>query len=506
MKGLDLRKFKKVSSDEHTTVMQHPDGHKITIAHNRLKGDLKQQLEKLPALAKGGPVKDVEDNISYIDKPDKGYGGIIFKADGGMMEDPVNPQQDPVMAGVGDPSKVPTTLLPEPDAGEPPSFTPAQGSFGYAPQSQLAGAAPENVDLGSASTTAPEAPAAKNPIEQAMNQQIAGVNAEAKASGELGKEQANILAQHQIQQQKAHEQFQQDSKAVLDDFEHITNDIKAGHIDPERYQNSKSDLGKISSAIGLVLGGVAGGVLGQENPALKFLNAQIDRDVDAQKTNLSNKNNILHALNVQYGNMKDATNMTRAIYADQTANKIQEAAARSTDPLAKARAQQAIAAIKQAHAPALLETAQRQALLAGTQKGTVAPEALVPHLVPKEHQEAVYKEIERAQNTRKQAAAVLKAFDTAAKQWKMTGAHRSGQKAFEAAMGPTFADIEGTVRQAAMDNAFKNMTPQAMDTAEDLRMKRQSVVNYLQSKSSAPRAASYGINLPEAVQKTPNQR
>lgn len=510
MKGLDLRKFKKVSEDKHSTCLKHPDGHEITIAHSKLKGDLKRQLAELPAYAKGGNVvKDAEDTdeISYTNKPDKGHGAIIFKSEGGTIlgSEPAPTEEIDVAQQYQEAKDLYATKHPEltklgelmgaPKGEVGNDLIGAQGAIGTAEEPE---AAFNNPNINTPNETPATMPG-QNPMQQAMNQQIGGIQQEAATQGALGRQQADILASQAQQQQRIAQDFERDSKHVLADFEHITNDMKAGHIDPERYQNSKSELGKVSSAIGLILGGLGGGMAGQENPALKFLNQQIDRDVDAQKADMANKNNILHALHMQYGNMKDATNMARAIYADQTANKIQEAAARSTDPLAKARAQQAIGEIKARFTPGIMQTAHNQAMLAGAEKGNISPAKLVPALVPQHHQEAVYKELERAENTRKAAGEILKAFDTAGAQWKMKGVDRSGQKAFEALMGPTFADIEGTVRQAAMDNAFHNMKPMPGDTDEDLRMKRQTVEHYLQSKSAAPRSESYGIKLPPVV-------
>jgi len=62
-------------------------------------------------------------------------------------------------------------------------------------------------------------------------------------------------------------------------------------------------------------------------------------------------------------------------------------------------------------------------------------------------------------------------------------------------MQPTFKDLEGTVRQAAMDNTFKNITPQPGDKDYTVETKRQALLDYLQSKASASTAKGYGIDL-----------
>lgn len=56
--NLDLSKFKKIESDEKCTILAHPSGHKIKIAHKGISSEVKKQIEDLPMnLAKGGMAK-----------------------------------------------------------------------------------------------------------------------------------------------------------------------------------------------------------------------------------------------------------------------------------------------------------------------------------------------------------------------------------------------------------------------------------------------------------------
>lgn len=130
------------------------------------------------------------------------------------------------------------------------------------------------------------------------------------------------------------------------------------------------------------------------------------------------------------------------------------------------------------------------------------PAKLVANLVPKEHQSQAFKEIDAAENTRNMSAAILKSFDDAVAETSgAKGAIGSMVKtpratlALHQAMQPTFKDLEGTVRQAAMDNTFKNISPSGFDSKEDIARRRASLVDYLQSKSSSPIARAYGIDL-----------
>lgn len=129
------------------------------------------------------------------------------------------------------------------------------------------------------------------------------------------------------------------------------------------------------------------------------------------------------------------------------------------------------------------------------------PAKMVPGNVPKEHQAAVFKEIDSAENTKRMAAEIMKSFDSATTENTVmkTGAGMlrtpASVMALHQALQPTFKDLEGTVRQAAMDNTFKNVTPAPGDSDKTIATKRAALEEYLQSKASAPTARAYGIDL-----------
>jgi hypothetical protein len=54
MAKMELSKFKKMSSTKDFTVMKHPDGHTINIAHKALSPEMKKHLDSLPHFDEGG--------------------------------------------------------------------------------------------------------------------------------------------------------------------------------------------------------------------------------------------------------------------------------------------------------------------------------------------------------------------------------------------------------------------------------------------------------------------
>jgi hypothetical protein len=101
-----------------------------------------------------------------------------------------------------------------------------------------------------------------------------------------------------------------------------------------------STSGKVATAIGLIMGGLGANGTGGRNMAMEFLEKQIDRDIDAQKANLGKKSTLLGAINSQVNDLNLATMSAKAIQMDIYATKLEEAAAKAQDPMAKARALQ----------------------------------------------------------------------------------------------------------------------------------------------------------------------
>lgn len=71
-------------------------------------------------------------------------------------------------------------------------------------------------------------------------------------------------------------------------------DLQNGQIHPKTYSDlyeKKSTLGKIGTLFGLLVSGAGSGLAHQSNAVLDMMNKEIERDLEAQKTNQSNKQN-----------------------------------------------------------------------------------------------------------------------------------------------------------------------------------------------------------------------
>ena len=363
-------------------------------------------------------------------------------------------------------------------------------------------------------------------MQSGYSQKLAGVKGEAKASAQqAATEQATLDAAAKTQQD-AFNQYQQKSNALLNERAGLQQAVQNAQINPNQLFDNQSTFQKIQTGIGLFLGGLGAGIGHTNNQALDFLNKQIDRDIASQQANLDKKKGLLAANAESLGDVKDAAVMTKLMMQDHVQTQLQQAAAKSNSALVQARANQAIGDIKMQQAPLFQQLAMRQSLMdtgatmaqpgmmqqmgapgqqptaGGMPLRQVDPSIFLQTIPDKEDRTKAGVEIERATNTRKMSNDIMNSFEEAANDYSGAGNKAlsvlktpRSVGALHQAMQPTFADLEGTVRQAAMDNTFSNITPNAMDTEADIEKKRNALQQYIRSKASAPFAKSHGIDL-----------
>lgn len=178
-------------------------------------------------------------------------------------------------------------------------------------------------------------------MQQAYNLQKQGIEEGAKAIGDLGQARSDVLAKQTTQEAENLANMQASQHRAMSEHEALLHDVQKGYVNPNRFMENQSTPQKVSTAIGLLLGGIGGAITHQENPALKFLNDQINRDVQAQATNLQGKNNLL-AHNIQMLNsVQDGYRLTQSQITSMYAHQIDQAAAKAMTPQAKAAADEA---------------------------------------------------------------------------------------------------------------------------------------------------------------------
>jgi len=347
MKGLNLSQFKKIKEDANTVTMGHPNGHSITIAKGKLPALQLKQLEKLPIhMDEGGGAQSPQDVLAQANAvPTTTYqqtipnestnepqapAPIAANDDIGfaLQSQPNKPADLPISPEPGVPlgtdekaaSELPEASKELPDAGKPVGNPAQASSSGVNPivQAQMTG----GVDFGGAYNQGQRA------ISE--NEQVA----EKMAAARLQVGQDDLAARKKLQedQQKSLQDIQEHRQQALSDY-------ASGHINPKHYQENMGTGQKVATAIGLLLGGFTGGFNKTNvNPAAQWLNDQINKDIEAQKSNMDKQKNVLSAYQDLYHDNILATNATRATLNDIYDHQIQTEAARLGTPAAKAAA------------------------------------------------------------------------------------------------------------------------------------------------------------------------
>lgn len=325
---MNFKGFKKVSDDKDQAVMAHPDGHQVHLVKKLLSPALQKQLAALP-LHQSEPTSEVI-GADSPDMPDQPQSNILGQANPAAPK-PIGPTMGTEQgenAGMVPPPEFPQQ---SPSQAMPPEGSPYDEAPGYK-----------------------EATAA---------QQTMGA-----AYGTAGRTEAEAYTKAAKADQDALLAVQGDLKSKGDEIKAATQDIRDAHINPNSYLESMDAGKKVTTAIGLLLGGISSGMTGQPNPALTFLHNQIDRDLNAQKANMEQKNNLLVGLERQYGDKIVAENMFKAIRANTLSNQVGAAGAKLNSALGQQNAQLGQATLKQQAADYLRKAhlAQMQANVNGS--------------------------------------------------------------------------------------------------------------------------------------------
>ena len=464
---LNLKHFKKIKTDQHSSVLKHKDGHEIRIAHASLKPELRKQLDELPHYAEGGDVDQLDsDQVVHIDPSTLPGFGTKPAASIPMMNPEFQPQQ-PIQPVV--PNQTTKT-------------TPAAPNFNQLTQNQL----------------------------DALKKQQLGETMQAQALSTGAQQSQKLMEPENEAYQKRLKTVQNDHDYLTDERIKLQNAISNGQIDPDQYLKNLSVGNRITNAIGLIFGGFGAGLTHGPNLAYNMLEKEIDNDILAQKADLGKKENLLSHNLQALGDNRAAQDLLRLQHNDVISNYLKQGALTTQNLQAKGMLQSIAGKFDLENAQLQQQMAIRgMALGIGAPGSAKQPAQLQPEdpsgyvstMVPKEHQTQVFKEIDAAQDTRRMAKSIIDSFDKAAEEntiWR-TGAGLlrtpASVYALHQAMQPTFKDLEGTVRQAAMDNTFKNITPMPGDAEYKIQTKRQALLDYLQSKASASTAKGYGIDL-----------
>jgi hypothetical protein len=343
------RGFKKVGEDEKSATLKHENGHKLTVAKSGLNKQTLKMLEKLPLYqAEGTPKAKEDDELSTLQKemeaakegnileelqysgeankpqyePEKPEPGIGYKVGKAIREYGI----EPIAQGIKDTAGaykmmgsglggafggVGAGLLNEPV----PTEQPAQQPLAQPPVDPTTGLAAQP-----APTAQPEA------ARQVMAQpQAIAPKAPAKprTPDEILADPRTSLSEKYAAHMQRAESYNQQMKA---EDERFAEAMKNDEIRPQTIYGNKDFGQKISTFVGLLLGGLGAGLTGGENVVQKMLDKQIDMDVQEQKRQSDKKQNLYKIHLERLGNQREAEIATANNLRQVALIKMEEAA------------------------------------------------------------------------------------------------------------------------------------------------------------------------------------
>jgi hypothetical protein len=472
---MNMSHFKKVSEDANTAVLKHPNGHEIRVAKKGLSKKLSNDLSKLPIhLEEGGqiqeldpqspaqmqseepkrnPWEDAQSSSQQPSSPQQAYelakqdlskdpNGLFGVMPPGLPLPPEDKRGDLIESAALQKAKEFNQVKGQEQVSDRKDLFQTQAAIkqyeqaGVQPpqdlvakQAELQGKegavppAPTNYNLASLQLSPdkgaeqPQQPSAQMPnmmssaLMPAMNYEQGMMN-EARAAQSQGNAIALAAKQQQADMNSAKQWYQNRYDALDAERNALRKDISANHVDPNRYISNMSTGAKVVNAFAMVLGGMGAALTHGQNPAMEFLKSSIDNDIKAQQFNMDKKNNLLSENLRQFGNLKDATDMTRLMTGEMYLSKMRQAEGEAMGPLAKARMQQAAAKFEMEYmVPLQQQMAMRQGLMAGHQNGQVNPAFLITYsgMIPKEQQGEALKQLKEQQELQATKQRVLDA-------------------------------------------------------------------------------------------------
>jgi hypothetical protein len=310
---------------------------------------------------------------------------------------------------------------------------------------------------------------------------------------------------------RKHQQIQAADEEFYREMKDPKNDIK-----PVDMFTNKDVFGAIGTIAGLLISGVGAGLAGTESMAMKYLDKQIEREIDAQKRSQEKKFN-LHKMHMQQLGDSAAADLQVATNIRQVAlMKMEEKMGLiGNNPMAQLRLKEAMSGLvakiqedefkmTQYLVQADQRKLQRQALLGQTTKegkpaGGLNPQdpSVLVSLAPEGRQKDITQEIKHRKEINKIAPELLNLFDQIDSYSYTPGA----TAAFQGLLTTLVPLIEGQASIAGFQAAEKKYTPSKFNPLKPGANKaiRKSLQTWLSSKSddSAFRSSTMGRSLDE---------
>jgi len=357
----DLATEKSVRHDGVLEIQQ--GGKRVRVAMNALTPAVRKKIEKM---ARGGVVKMAEGGEASLSNIDPS----VYSDPQAVQQILAQQKQAEGMNAVGNTiggwfKKTPRGMGPEaggeidthslPEMGIQPSPDAARPEGPQVPQTEAEAqsyiqANPELFRQPAEQKPTPGglgAPNTQRDLQNAFALEQKSLQKQADLAEKHGMAHAAILADSEKRRQDIiadHDRQKTDFKDRLAAAQQAESE---GKIDPNRSWNSRSTAGKVSAALGLVLGGLSSGIRGGPNVAMQILDNEAQRDIDAQVKNLDSAHNRVRELLEQGHSLDQAKSLALAEHQSSIATKLETLGAQYLGPEKQAQLGQQIAASRE---------------------------------------------------------------------------------------------------------------------------------------------------------------
>lgn len=371
--SLNLSTMTKIAQDKHSATFKHSNGHEIKILLSALPAIQRDQVKKLPLqkvkLEGGGdvnpttpkPTGDTKKAPEQTSDPydqtlsngwdnlKKAFTGQTKKAHGGDVKMYAD-SEEPVAQDDSAPTKD-DTMTQDPNPGDgglkDAELEKEVQDAQVQPQASASGMVREQQER--PAIAQPEVKPVENManpngtvnVPQVVANEAKNLQDKANIAATAGVEQAALNTGYQKQLAVQADQDVQDKTEMEKHVKEFDDWKKANNFNERAYLDNMSTGKKISTAIGLFLGGFGQGLVGGNNPAMDFLQSRIADNIAGQKERYEQEKNIFGAYMKEYDNKVIASNLTKVTLNKMLANELNNTANNLATPMAKFMANQA---------------------------------------------------------------------------------------------------------------------------------------------------------------------
>lgn len=329
--------YKFISEDDDTFKIQHPDGSEFSIAKSAIGSGVHKKIKSLEPIkmADGGLVDDALSSLPPLTDPNQIDYLNLENPNALMAKAQRSPAVQSWTQGSIGPTTEPAILSERMPVSEsvPVNVTGTIESNLSQPMEQ-----PSSQYVGSQSSKS------ENPFAL----EAKALDAQKTANTQIGQaETQGFEQQAKLQDDLAKRITDVDQKyqPIEDSLNRRTNELSSAiqnqNIDPTRLWNNAGTGNKILAGIGILLSGIGSGLQGHgaQNIALNVIDKEIDRDIDAQKTELGKKQTLFSENLRLLGDARAARAATKAQLLSVAQTQANAIAARSGSKEATAKMQ-----------------------------------------------------------------------------------------------------------------------------------------------------------------------